>query len=159
MKDFSNLLNYIEETAESTKNRNHLKDRLKAKEWIDKSMLFCIAVRGYLKETKMSQAELAINLGKSEQTLSRLLSGKENLTLSTISEIESVLSKRFTAFGLELSDYEWVAEARREKQNKTQRGIMNNRKHEAAYLQIEVLLCEQNNTPENFEVFELAKAA
>ena len=78
------------------------------KDWIEKSELFCLDVKKKLRALEMSQAALAEKLGVSNQTLNKWLSGKENLTLKTIVEIEKALNTRFTAYGLELSDPEWL---------------------------------------------------
>lgn len=59
--------------------------------WMKYSMQIALKVRGRMKETKMTQAALASTIGCSQQYVSLLLKGKENLTLDTIAKLESAL--------------------------------------------------------------------
>lgn len=59
--------------------------------WIKYSMQIALKVRGRMKELNLTQATLANKIGCSQQYISLLLKGKENLTLETIAKLESAL--------------------------------------------------------------------
>jgi ribosome-binding protein aMBF1 (putative translation factor) len=61
------------------------------RDWLRKSQLIAIRLLLTLKERGMQQKELAEQLGVSPQQVSKIVKGKENLTLETISRLESVL--------------------------------------------------------------------
>ena len=63
------------------------------------SMGFAACVRILMKTKGMTQKELAGKLEVSEQVVSKWLSGKENLTLETISNLERALGKRLLYAG------------------------------------------------------------
>lgn len=60
--------------------------------WLKKSALIAIKILATLRERKMSQKSLAELMSTSPQYINRLLSGRENLTLETISKIEVLLN-------------------------------------------------------------------
>jgi len=59
--------------------------------WLQKSRGIAILLQQYLREKGMKQKTLAELLGVSAQQVSKILKGKENLTLDTISKLEKVL--------------------------------------------------------------------
>lgn len=61
------------------------------KGWLDKSRKIAVKVLRVLRERKMSQTDLATSMGISRQMVSKILKGKENLTLSTIYNLEKSL--------------------------------------------------------------------
>lgn len=69
--------------------------------WMKYSMQIAIKVRSRMKELGLTQTTLAAKIGCSQQYVSLLLKGKENLTLETIAKIESALDLQF--FGSTLS--------------------------------------------------------
>lgn len=60
--------------------------------WLKKSAQIAIKILATLRERKMSQKSLAELMSTSPQYINRLLSGRENLTLETISKIEVLLN-------------------------------------------------------------------
>ena len=56
-------------------------------------------IKHFLSEHDLSQAELAKKLKKDEPHISRILNGKQNLTLETIAEIEAVLGIELLSLG------------------------------------------------------------
>ena len=56
--------------------------------WMKYSMQIALNVRRRMKELNMTQAVLAGRLGHTQQYVSLLLKGRENLTLETISKLE-----------------------------------------------------------------------
>jgi transcriptional regulator with XRE-family HTH domain len=62
------------------------------KDWLDLSFKIALKVLRYLRENKISQKELAEKLNFSPQYLSKLLKGKENLTLETICKLQTATS-------------------------------------------------------------------
>jgi len=69
-------------------------ERAKNEAWIRRSQDIALALLGTLRGKKMSQRELASSLNCSAQHVSKLVSGKENLTLETISRLEQILNIR-----------------------------------------------------------------
>ncbi len=61
------------------------------KYWLRKSRKVSIRVLMTLKAKKMSQKELAKQMGVSPQQINKIVKGGENLTLQTISKLEQVL--------------------------------------------------------------------
>jgi len=59
--------------------------------WLRKSQNIAIRVLSVLKEKDMQQKELAEAMDVSPQQVSKIVKGKENLTLQTISKLEQVL--------------------------------------------------------------------
>lgn len=68
-----------------------LDERRKNKAWIRKSMDIVLDILDAIHEQGMTQKDLANQLGVSPQTVSKTLSGKENLSLETITRYEEVL--------------------------------------------------------------------
>ena len=60
--------------------------------WLDKSAKIAIKVLRTIRAIGLSQKDLAENLGVSPQQVSKILKGKENLTLETIDKLEKVLN-------------------------------------------------------------------
>lgn len=62
------------------------------KAWLRHSRSIAISMHEKMREEGLSQSELAERMGCNQQYVSKLLKGNENLTLETISKIESALS-------------------------------------------------------------------
>lgn len=62
------------------------------KSWLKRSQLIAIKVLKVLRERKLTQVDLAHKMGVSAQQINKVVKGKENLTLETITKIESALS-------------------------------------------------------------------
>ncbi|MGK6352244.1 helix-turn-helix domain-containing protein [Parapedobacter sp. DT-150] len=65
--------------------------RKENKEWLKKSALIALTVLRKLRHIGMTQKEFAEQLGVSAQHISKILKGRENLTLETICKMEAVL--------------------------------------------------------------------
>jgi len=59
--------------------------------WLDKSAQIAIKILRYLRANKISQLELSKRLLVSPQYVSKIMKGKENLSLETICKIEEAL--------------------------------------------------------------------
>jgi transcriptional regulator with XRE-family HTH domain len=59
--------------------------------WLDKSAQIALRILRYLRENKISQLELSNRLSVSAQYVSKIVKGKENLSLETICKIEDAL--------------------------------------------------------------------
>lgn len=70
----------------------NVKWRKQNREWLKKSAAIALAVLRKLREQGMTQKDLADQLNISAQQVSKLLKGRENLTLETISKLEAVLN-------------------------------------------------------------------
>ena len=67
------------------------KKRRKNRSWQRKSQDIAIRILTTLKEQNMQQKELAEALDVSPQQVSKIVKGRENLTLQTITKLEQVL--------------------------------------------------------------------
>lgn len=63
--------------------------------WLRMSRSVALAVIGYMQNNTLSRKELAKKLEVTPQYLSRILSGRENFSIKTITKIESALGITF----------------------------------------------------------------
>ena len=70
------------------------KDRQKNKEWLKHSQKIAIKVLRTLREKNIKQKQLAEMIGVSPQYVNKIVKGKENLTLDTISKLEQALETK-----------------------------------------------------------------
>ncbi len=70
---------------------NAARERKANRAWLRKSQEIALRILSVLREKGMQQKELASMLGVSPQQVSKIVKGKENLTLETISKIEMAL--------------------------------------------------------------------
>lgn len=68
-------------------------DRKKNREWIRVSQDIALALHYYLRETKITQKELADRMQVSPAYVGKLLKGQENFTLETICNIQKVIGR------------------------------------------------------------------
>lgn len=68
--------------------------RIKNKDWLEKSALIAIKILRALKDQQLSQKELAEKMQVSAQYISKIVKGSENLSLDTISKLETALNIR-----------------------------------------------------------------
>lgn len=87
--------------SRSTNWKEKLDERRKNKAWIRKSMDIALDILDALQEKSMTQKQLAQLLGVTPQTVSRTLSGKENLSLETIVRYEEILGISLIHTGLQ----------------------------------------------------------
>lgn len=88
------LLEFLENHQPATPSnwREKAEWRRENRDWIRHSQEIALAMLNKMDELKMSQTALAKQLGCSQQYVSKLLKGGENLSLETISKIEKALS-------------------------------------------------------------------
>lgn len=67
------------------------KYRRENREWLKKSAAIAVQVLDALKAQNLSQKELAERMKISPQQISKIVKGQENLTLETISNLETAL--------------------------------------------------------------------
>lgn len=86
-------LNRLNEVAKqpSEKERNEAKFRDENRDWLLKSSLIALEIHRYLRQNGMTQSQLAEKMGISPAMVTKLLSGKENLSLKTVCGIERVI--------------------------------------------------------------------
>lgn len=75
----------------SEKEREEARFRDENREWLLKSALIALEIHRYLRLNGMTQSQLAEKLGISPAMVTKLLSGKENLSLKTICGIERAI--------------------------------------------------------------------
>lgn len=86
-------LNRLNEVAKqpSEKECNEAKFRDENRDWLLKSALIALEIHRYLRQNGMTQSQLAKKMGISPAMVTKLLSGKENLSLKTVCGIERVI--------------------------------------------------------------------
>ena len=84
-------LSLLEQHEERTAWREKAQWRRDNRRWLRYSGFIALKVLNRLEELGMSQKELAAKMNCSPQYISRLLKGSENLTLETISKLETTL--------------------------------------------------------------------
>lgn len=85
-KKFSDLV-----STEKSKVHELIAFRKANKEWLRKSMAIAVSVLKQMREKKITQVELARQMGVSPQYVNKMLKGGENLTLETITKLEAIL--------------------------------------------------------------------
>lgn len=60
-------------------------------DWLKNSQKVAILVLTYMEERQITQEELANRMGVTQQYVSKIVKGSENLSFQTVSKIESVL--------------------------------------------------------------------
>lgn len=71
--------------------REHAEWRLTNKEWLRYSQRIAMMMLDKMEELNLTQKGVAEKMGCSQQYISRVLKGTENLSIETISKIESAL--------------------------------------------------------------------
>lgn len=66
-------------------------ERIKNRDWLDKSAKIALKVLRALKDKSMKQTDLAEVLNVTPQQISKIVKGQENFTLETICKIEKAL--------------------------------------------------------------------
>jgi transcriptional regulator with XRE-family HTH domain len=86
-------MNRLKDVAKqlSEREQNELESRYENGDWQLKSSLIALEIHRYLRLNKMKQSELASKMGISSAMVTKLLSGKENLSLKTICGLEKAL--------------------------------------------------------------------
>lgn len=67
------------------------KYRRENREWLNKSAAIAVKILDALKAQQLSQKDLAERMGISPQQINKIVKGQENLTLETISNLETAL--------------------------------------------------------------------
>jgi len=67
-------------------------ERIKNRDWLDKSSKIALKVLRALKDKSMKQTDLAEALNVTPQQINKIIKGQENLTLETICKIEKALN-------------------------------------------------------------------
>lgn len=68
------------------------------KEWLKCSQAIAIRVNVALRDKKLTQKTLAENMGVSPQQISKIVKGRENLTLQTIAKLEHTLGVTLVSY-------------------------------------------------------------
>lgn len=89
IENLNNKLNSL--IKKDSKWEEKAKKRSADKSWLKHSRKIAIKINTHLKSNNIKQKELAELLGVSPQQISKIVKGRENLTLETISKIEDVL--------------------------------------------------------------------
>ena len=90
VKDLDKKLNALLNKGENTWELK-ARERLANKSWLKHSRRIALKLNFFLRDNKIKQKDLAELLNVSPQQVSKIIKGRENLTLETISKIENVL--------------------------------------------------------------------
>lgn len=96
MKSREEILNNLKENQSSTPSRwrENAEWRLKNKSWLRYSQLIAMRILDRLEELGMSQKQLAERMECSQQYVSKMLKGQENLSLETIVKVQDALDMK-----------------------------------------------------------------
>jgi DNA-binding MarR family transcriptional regulator len=75
------------------KEQEEMRFREENREWLAMSEKIALKLRYYLNQEDITQAELAKRMNVTPAQITKILSGKENLGLKTISKIEQAIGK------------------------------------------------------------------
>ena len=84
-------LDYLRAHSVKTDWREKAEWRRSNSRWLHYSQYIAVKAYGKMKELGLTQAQLAAQMGCSQQYVSKLLKGSENLTLETIAKLEEIL--------------------------------------------------------------------
>ena len=84
-------INYLRANSVETDWREKAEWRRANSRWLRYSQFIAVKAYGKMKELGLTQAQLAAQMGCSQQYVSKLLKGGENLTLETIAKLEDIL--------------------------------------------------------------------
>ena len=104
MKSKEEIISRLKEYESSTpsKWKEKAEWRMANKSWLRYSQRIAMMMLDRMEELGLTQKSLAMKMGCSQQYISRVLKGTENLSIETISKIE-------TALGLEILEPTFVA--------------------------------------------------
>ena len=93
-------MQYLEEHQSETpsKWREEAEWRKKNCEWLRYSQRIATLLLFYMKKEGLTQAAMAERLGCTQQYVSKILKGSENLTIETIAKIERATNQKLMAF-------------------------------------------------------------
>ena len=74
--------------------REEAEERLENKSWLRYSQMIAMKMLDKMEAVGMTQKMLAENMGCSQQYISKILKGRENLSLETLAKIEDALNLR-----------------------------------------------------------------
>ena len=98
--DRQEILKYLKEHQSETpsKWREEAQWRRENRDWLRYSQRIAILLLFYMKKEGLTQAAMAERLGCTQQYVSKILKGSENLTIETIAKIERATNQKLMAF-------------------------------------------------------------
>lgn len=93
-------MQYLEEHQSETPSmwREEAQWRRENRDWLRYSQRIAILLLLYMKKEGLTQAAMAERIGCTQQYVSKLLKGTENLTIETIAKIEHAINQKLIAF-------------------------------------------------------------
>lgn len=91
---------FLEEHQSTTpsKWREEAQWRRENREWLRYSQRIALLLLSYMKREHLTQASIAERMGCTQQYVSKILKGTENLTIETIAKIEYITSSKLLTF-------------------------------------------------------------
>jgi antitoxin component HigA of HigAB toxin-antitoxin module len=98
--DKQEILKYLEEHQSETPSnwREEAQWRRENRDWLRYSQHIAVKMLLYMKKEGLTQAAMAERLGCTQQYVSKILKGTENLTIETIAKIERATNQKLMAF-------------------------------------------------------------
>lgn len=96
----SRITNRLEKYQSSTPSRwrEEAEYRVENRAWLRHSLYIAMLMLEKMDELSLTQKALAERMGCTQQYVSKILRGKENLSIETLSKIESALSLRLLTY-------------------------------------------------------------
>lgn len=96
----SRITNRLEKYQSSTPSRwrEETEYRVENRAWLRHSQYIAMLMLEKMDELSLTQKALAERMGCTQQYVSKILRGKENLSIETLSKIESALSLRLLTY-------------------------------------------------------------
>lgn len=96
----SRITNRLEKYQSSTPSRwrEEVEYRVENRAWLRHSQYIAMLMLEKMDELSLTQKALAERMGCTQQYVSKILRGKENLSIETLSKIESALSLRLLTY-------------------------------------------------------------
>ena len=98
--DRQEILKYLKvhQSETPSKWREEAQWRRENRDWLRYSQRIAILLLFYMKKEGLTQAAMAERLGCTQQYVSKILKGTENLTIETIAKIERATNQKLMAF-------------------------------------------------------------
>ena len=93
-----NTLDYLESHQSGTPSqwREEAEWRRDNREWLHYSKRIAVMLLSYMKREHLTQSAMAERLDCTQQYVSKILKGTENLSLETLAKLESAMGERLT---------------------------------------------------------------
>lgn len=96
------------------KERQQIDYQLENEDWLLLSIKIALKIRSQMEALGINQSELARRMSVSPAQVTKILSGRENLSLKTIAKVEAVLDRSLLEIDNSLDNHEYNINRRKE---------------------------------------------